>query len=243
MSQDRHLIIEKDGYPLQIESVQTLNDAAQQALTSIAAVCGSNTILRGCVDDIREGVTYVSDGIMCIDGRIFQFKGGKKTGGVTIITDKVEDIYDTGDGSAKQMLPVRGFSYVTNTPQGSVNIAWDSFIRVADLKGLSALVPKVNDMYQHQVLAKGVQQHTFHETVEGTVSGHIRIDFDKALNTDDYIILISVESLVDTYASNAKHIIIVNSFGHKTTGFGVKASRKEVGERTQFKVHWIVFKK
>ncbi|GAQ15421.1 hypothetical protein MODO_3117 [Myroides odoratimimus] len=243
MSQDKHLIIEKDGYPLQIESIQTLNDGIQQSLTNIAAVCGSNTILKGCVDEVKEGVTYVSDGIMCIDGRIFQFKGGKKTGGVTIITDKVDDIYDTGDGSAKQMLPVRGFTYVTNTPQGSTNIAWNSFVRVADLKDLSALVPKVNDMYQHQILAKGYETHSFADVVEGTVPGHIRIDFDKELNTDDYILLISVESLLDTYASNAKHIIIVSSFDHKTTGFRVKASRKEVGERTQFKVHWIVFKK
>lgn len=162
MSQDNHLIIEKDGYPLQIESIQTLNDGVQQALTNIAAVCGSNTILKGCADEVREGVTYVTDGIMCIGGKIYQFRGGKKTGGVTIITTKVDDIYDTGDGSAKQMLPVRGFSYVTSSPEGSSNIAWSSFVRVADLKQITSDLKEfrevqsdVNTLKKNEILAKG----------------------------------------------------------------------------------------
>ncbi|MDM1513603.1 hypothetical protein [Myroides odoratimimus] len=168
MSQDNHLIIEKDGYPLQIEGIQTLNDATQQALTNIAAVCGSNTILKGCADEVREGVTYVTDGIMCIGGKIYQFRGGKKTGGVTIITDKVSDIYDTGDGSAKQMLPVRGFSYVTSSPEGASNIAWSSFVRVSDLKtineelqtfkqGLNDIQTDVKELQDNRILKKGIR--------------------------------------------------------------------------------------
>lgn len=158
MNQDRYLLIEHDGYPAQIETLQTLNDAAQQALTSVAAVCGSNTILKGCEFYPQLGVTYVTDGIMCIDGKIFQYKGGLKTQGVTVITEKVEDIYDTGDGSAKQMLPVRAFSYVTNSPQGVGSVLWDSFVRVADLVTISNIIndlkPKVDTVYQNKVIGK-----------------------------------------------------------------------------------------
>lgn len=243
MSQHKSLTIQSEGFPATIETWNVLNDSVQHALGVTANIIGSNVILKGCDQYAQGNETYVTDGLITIDKQIYSFKGGKKTQGVTLIVEKTQAVYDTNSGNAKEMLPVYEFTYASNGGSGQSIIPWDSFVRVADLKELSALVPKVNDMYQHQILAKGYETHSFADVVEGTVPGHIRIDFDKELNTDDYILLISVESLLDTYASNAKHIIIVSSFDHKTTGFRVKASRKEVGERTQFKVHWIVFKK
>lgn len=233
MSQDKHLIIEKDGYPLQIESIQTLNDASQQALTSIAAVCGSNTILQGCSDYQQNGVTYISDGIVCIDGRIFQFKGGLKTGGVTIITDKVEDIYDTGDGSAKQMLPVRGFSYVTSTPQGSLNIPWSSFVRLSDLK---LLTQQVDTMYNNRTLEAGKRAFTFNA---GDILSKSYISFSKPI-PDNYGILLSV--YIDNNTGVLPGNFIANSYNKTSTQFGVSIERISNQYPAKIEVHWIVYK-
>ncbi|MDM1366355.1 hypothetical protein HX017_15545 [Myroides marinus] len=208
MSQDNHLIIEKDGYPLQIESIQTLNDGVQQALTNIAAVCGSNTILKGCADEVREGVTYVTDGIMCIGGKIYQFRGGKKTGGVTIITTKVDDIYDTGDGSAKQMLPVRGFSYVTSSPEGSSNIAWSSFVKVSDLKGLSELIPKVDKMYGNRIIGSRVIAFSDYPP-NGSASNFV--ECDENIENANVILLTSVRFKYKEFWTKARHYSSIQS--------------------------------
>lgn len=195
MSQDKHLIISRDGYPMQIESVQTLNDAAQQALTSVAAVCGSNTILKGCENVQREGNMYVNDGIVCIDGKIYQFKGGLKTGGVTIITDKVDDIYDTGDGSAKQMLPVRAFTYATGSAIGSVNIPWTSFVSISDLKGLTALIPKIETVYDNRVIDSGTIRFRIQMADSSLPTWSMwSINLKENINNSDYVVMITHNS-------------------------------------------------
>ncbi|MCS4239510.1 hypothetical protein M2306_002051 [Myroides gitamensis] len=236
MSQDKHLIIEKDGYPLQIESVQTLNDASQQALTSIAAVCGSNTILQGCNDYLQNGITYISDGIVCIDGRIFQFKGGLKTGGVTIITDKVDDVYDTGDGSAKQMLPVRGFSYVTNSAQGSVNINWDSFVRVDDLLTLQK---KVDKMFKKRILFSETKRNL---SMPGGMFGEwlkLEIVFPQELPNDDYAI--SCNLSIDTMDVLLPDSFKMNIMDRTNKGFkiAIVAVRQEAVE-LKFNIDYII---
>lgn len=190
MSQHKSLTIQSEGFPATIETWNVLNDSVQHALSVTANIIGSNAILKGCDQYVQGTETYVSDGLITIDKQIYSFKGGKKTQGVTLITEKTQAVYDTNSGNAKEMLPVYEFTYASNGGSGQSIIPWDSFVRVSDLKGLSELVPKVNSMWENKIIDSGTIK--FDINIDGNVPWSVwNIELKEEYQNTDYIVLLN----------------------------------------------------
>lgn len=190
MSQHKNLTIQSEGFPATIETWNVLNDSIQHALSVSAGIIGSNTILSGCNQYNQGNDTYVSDGVITVDKKVFSFKGGKKTTGVTVITEKTSAVYDTNSEAAKEMLPVYEFSYATNAGSGQSLIPWDAFVRVADLKGLSELVPKVDNVWENRIIDSGTIKFKIH--IDGYTPWSVwSIELKEEYQNTDYIVLLN----------------------------------------------------
>ncbi|HEY4543615.1 MAG TPA: hypothetical protein VIG40_03130 [Tissierellaceae bacterium] len=191
MSQHKNLTIQSEGFPATIETWNVLNDSIQHALSVSAGIIGSNAILSGCNQYNQGNDTYVSDGVITVDKKVFSFKGGKKTTGVTVITEKTSAVYDTNSEAAKEMLPVYEFSYATNAGSGQSLIPWDSFVRVADLKGLNDLIPKVDNVWENRVIDSGTIKFNIH--IDGDVNWSVwKIELKE--EHQDYLVLLNLSS-------------------------------------------------
>jgi len=123
--------LQTGGFPLETDTLHAMQ-VAYELFNGLGALAGNKSIIKGCVT--TGGST--SDGIVYIDGEVYEFRGGTSQSTVRIIQEATSKEFENGD-----VNEVHYTRYVTFA-SGSGSIPWSEFTRANPILELQkALVP------------------------------------------------------------------------------------------------------
>ncbi len=122
-----------NGYPLNQASLDRMQEA-YSVFNALGAIVGEKSIISGCV----MAGSNVSDGVVFVNGEVFEFKGGSLQTKVVIKEDVTNLVYKNNNS-----YPAVKTRYVTfGTGVGAMD--WVDFKRPIETKGIAALLLEIN---------------------------------------------------------------------------------------------------
>ncbi|MDV6170244.1 hypothetical protein R1T16_17540 [Flavobacterium sp. DG1-102-2] len=141
--------VQTGGVPLKAERLQEMQDA-YSIFNALANIVGTRAIISGC--NLQFGNT-ISDGVVSLNGEIYEFKGGVVQANVIIVDEPTNVEFQNG-----QVKPLHHKRYIT-FGTGLPSYAWSTFKRgkvtssiqaeldeKAALTALNALIFRVADL-------------------------------------------------------------------------------------------------
>jgi hypothetical protein len=131
------LFNEPDGFPLNQQRLEWMQEAYSAIFDGFAAMIGDNVIMSGC---IVAGNT-VSDGWLVIDGALYPFKGTAAGIQASIIIRETKTPLTFKNGQQKEVQFYKYAEFGT----GAGSIAWNTLIRLSSLKDISEHLKRTDD--------------------------------------------------------------------------------------------------
>jgi len=131
------LFNEPDGFPLNQQRLEWMQEAYSAIFDGFAAMIGDNVIMSGC---IVAGNT-VSDGWVVLNGALYPFKGTSAGVQASILIRETKTPLTFKNGQQKE---VQFYKYV-EFGIGTGAIAWNSLTRLSSLKNISEHLKDKND--------------------------------------------------------------------------------------------------
>ncbi|AUS04476.1 phage baseplate protein [Pseudotamlana carrageenivorans] len=121
--------LQTGGFPFETDTLHEMQ-AAYNIFNAFGALAGDKTIISGCA---VTGST-VSDGVVYLNGEVFNFVGGNEQATVRIIETPTSKVFE--DGSTKEVLKKRHVTFASGV--GAIN--WSEFTRLDSLKNINSRI-------------------------------------------------------------------------------------------------------
>lgn len=127
---------ETGGFPLTTSVLNAVQNT-YKIFNATGELAGNYTIISGC-EEVNDNV---SDGVIFVNGELFNFKGGIKTTNIVFVENKTKRTFE--DGTEKDVFFERFYQFGT----GLNSIAWSRFKRTPTLTDLETrLLNITNDL-------------------------------------------------------------------------------------------------
>lgn len=123
------------GLPLTTETLARMQDA-YGVVEGVASMAGNFAIVSGC----SETDTYVSGGLVMINGELLEFRPGIKQPSVFIGTEKRQAVFENGE--AHEVETVRFCAFGVSAEQ----FPWANFVRVPELNKIESRIIRMEKL-------------------------------------------------------------------------------------------------
>ncbi|MGJ5643195.1 phage baseplate protein [Formosa sp. S-31] len=136
--------LQTGGFPLETDTLDAMQ-TAYGLFNALGAIAGDKAIIKGC--DVVGGT--VTDGVVYVNGEVFEFKGGVAQSTVRIIEETTNKLFENGE--SKAVLYKRYVTFASGT--GAMN--WSDFKKAGSLLALAGriLPPGTNPQLYSGVIA------------------------------------------------------------------------------------------
>ena len=173
---------EASGFPETIEFWEFIEKAYRKPIEALAKMIGQDAIVEGVTTYIDNGITYVTNGTVIINGEVMPFIGGALDAKVSVIRTTVTKEFNTDINNQNQLTELP--AYEMAVAQIGTIIGAESVTLLSDLK-------RVKQVAEHlAVLAKGtIYIGDLTLTVAESQALTIEVAFAQAVDFTNYAVI------------------------------------------------------